>query len=149
MVQLLVSHETRRSSLRIRWGRWFGSAALQIAKSMAFTVYTTAGEKPHGYLKSLGASRTFDYKAENVVEMIMKAAKEDGLTVHMGYDAVDQLKPCLEILKATNGERIAKLAETTAIREGAPTMKGVERTFIVALADPKERAEFFHFMFGI
>ena len=34
-----------------------GSAAVHVAKLMGFTVYTTASEKHHEYLKGLGASK--------------------------------------------------------------------------------------------
>ena len=40
------------------------SAAIQIAKLTGFTVYATASVKHHEYLKSLGASKVFDYKSK-------------------------------------------------------------------------------------
>ena len=52
-----------------------GSGAVQIAKLLGFTVYATASEKHHEYIRQLGASKVFDYKAEGVVAGIVKAAK--------------------------------------------------------------------------
>lgn len=126
-----------------------GSAAVQIAKLMGFIVYVTASEKHHEYLKGLGAARTFDYKGENVVESIVKAAKEDGVTIQNGFDAVGQLRPCLDILKEFKGEGISKLAEATQLPKDSPKEDGVEVKFIAPSADEKERAEYFHFIFRV
>lgn len=126
-----------------------GSAAVQIAKMMGFSVYVTASEKHHDYLKTLGATKVFDYKDENVVESIIKAAKEDGVTIKTGYDAVSQLKPCLEILKEFKGDGTSKLAEARPLSEDSPKEEGVEVTFMQAPADEKERAQHFHFIFRV
>ena len=126
-----------------------GSAAVQIAKLMGFIVYVTASEKHHEYLKSLGAARTFDYKGENVVESIVRIAKEDGVTIQNGFDAVGQLRPCLDILKEFKGEGISKLAEATQLPKDSPKEDGVEVKFIAPSADEKERAEYFHFIFRV
>jgi len=126
-----------------------GSAALQVAKSMGFIVYTTASEKHHEYLKGLGASKVFDYKGEHVVESIVKAAKEDGVTIQIGYDAVGQLKSCLEILKELKGEGTAKLASAIVLSEDSPKMEGVEVKFVAAPEDEKESMEHFHFIFRV
>ena len=126
-----------------------GSGAVQIAKSMGFSVYVTSSEKHHEYLKGLGASKVFDYRGEDVVESIVKAAKEDGVTVQMGFDAVGQVKSCLEILKEAKGKGTAKLASARPLSEDSPKMEGVEVKFISPPEDEKERMEFFHFVFGV
>jgi NADPH:quinone reductase-like Zn-dependent oxidoreductase len=125
-----------------------GSAVVQVAKSMGFSVYATASEKHHEYLKGLGASRVFDYKSEHVVESIVNAAKEDGLTVQIAYDAAGQLKQCLEILKALKGEGTAKVASAVPLLENSP-VEGVEVAFVAPPVDAKERTEFFHFVFSV
>jgi NADPH:quinone reductase-like Zn-dependent oxidoreductase len=127
-----------------------GSAAVQIAKLMGFKVYSTASENNHEYLKGLGASKVFDYKGEHVVENIVKAAKEDEVTVQFGFDAVGQLKSCLEILKELKGEGTAKLASAVPLPEHFPEdLEDVEVKFVAAPVDVKERMEFFHFVFGV
>jgi NADPH:quinone reductase-like Zn-dependent oxidoreductase len=126
-----------------------GSAAVQVAKSMGFIVYTTASKKHHEYLKGLGASKVFDYKGEYVVESIVKAAEEDGVTVQMGFDAVGQLQSCLDILKELKGEATAKLASARPLSEDSPKMDGVDVKFVAAPLDEKERMEHFHFIFNI
>ncbi|ERF69492.1 hypothetical protein EPUS_01821 [Endocarpon pusillum Z07020] len=123
------------------------SAAIQVAKMMGFKVYTTASEKHHEYLKELGASKTFYYKDERVVENIIKAAKVDGVTIDNGFDAVGQLPSSVEILKALKGEKTAKLASATHIPEDTPKVEGVEAKFVAAPLDERERTEFFSFRF--
>ncbi|MCJ1470083.1 hypothetical protein MMC07_008728 [Pseudocyphellaria aurata] len=126
-----------------------GSAALQIAKMMGFTVYVTASEKHHEYLKTLGATNLFDYKDENVVEKILKAAKEDGVKIEKAYLAVGDLKPCLDILKEFKEKGDLKVASAPRLPENAPSEEDVEIKFVMAPNDAKERAEHFHFIFGV
>jgi NADPH:quinone reductase-like Zn-dependent oxidoreductase len=128
-----------------------GSAAVQIAKLMGFTVYTTASKKNHEYLKGLGASKVFDYRGEHVVENIVKAAKEDEVTVQFGFDAVGQLTSCLEILKELKGEGTAKLASAVPLPEHLleDSLEDVEVKFVAAPVGVDERMEFFHFVFGV
>ncbi|CAF9941960.1 hypothetical protein IMSHALPRED_003118 [Imshaugia aleurites] len=126
-----------------------GSGAVQVAKSMGFSVYVTASEKHHGYLKGLGAREVFDYKSESVVEDIVKAARADGVTVQAGFDAAGQTKPCLEILKELKGEGTAKLATAVPPAEDTPKVEGVEVKFVAAPGDEEARTEHFHFVFGV
>ncbi|KAF8588675.1 zinc-binding oxidoreductase-like protein CipB [Ramaria rubella] len=123
-----------------------GSAAVQVAKLMGFYVYATASEKHHEYIRSLGANRVFDYKSEDVVESIVKAAREDGVAIQMGYDAVGQLESCLEILKELKEEGVAKLASAVPLREDSPKVEGVEVKFVAVPTNEKERTEFFRFV---
>ena len=62
---------------------------VQSARLLGFTVYATASAKHHDYIKSLGASRVFDYRDSNVEGAIVQAAKEEGLIFQHGYDAVE------------------------------------------------------------
>ena len=130
-------------------GSSMGCAAVQIAKSMGFNVYVTASEKHHEYLKGLGASKVFDYKGENVVEDVVKAVKADGVTVKDGFDAVGQVKGCLDILKEVKGAGTAKLATTVPMSEDTPKAEGVEVKFVSAPQSEEERTEHFHFVFGV
>ncbi|KAF8588676.1 zinc-binding oxidoreductase-like protein CipB [Ramaria rubella] len=126
-----------------------GSAVVQIAKLMGFRVYATASEKHHEYIKSLGASRMFDYKNEDVVESIVKTAKEDGVTIQMGYRAIGELESCMKVLKELKGEGVAKLASAIPLWNDPPTMEGVEVKFVAPPADDAARTESFHFVFRV
>jgi NADPH:quinone reductase-like Zn-dependent oxidoreductase len=126
-----------------------GSAAVQIAKLMGFSVYATASEKHHAYIKSLGARSVFDYKSQDVGGSIVRAARQDGVTIQVGFDAVGALESCMEILDEFKGQGTAKLASAIPLSEDSPKMDGVEVKFVAASTDEKERTEFFHFIFNI
>lgn len=126
-----------------------GSGAIQVAKSFGFNIYVTASEKHHEYLKGLGASKVFDYKSEDVVQNIVKAAKADGVTVQVGFDAIGQVESCAEILKELKGDGTAKLATAKPPPEDTPKVDGVEVKFVYPPVDEKERTEHFHFVFGV
>ena len=92
-----------------------GSATLQIAKSMGFHVYATASQRHHAYLKDLGKGpgkvSLFDYKDKDVVDKIIRAVKDDGVTMHQGIEAAaGNMGDCLRILRATKGAATAQLA---------------------------------------
>ena len=127
-----------------------GTFAVQSAKSMGFTVYATASLQHHEYLKKLGADTVFDYKASDVVSQIIDTVKKDGVTLRTANCVVDgSLQPTLDVLKATKGDAIAKVAHTPALLPGAPTLDGVEITFNLPPMDPTERNEHIHKCFHI
>ena len=127
-----------------------GSAVVQVAKSMGYVVYATASAKHHEYLRGLGASKVFDYKSEDVVGSIVKAAKADGVTVSVGYDTAGQTQSCQEILKQLRrGNEVGRLASAVPVKEGTPTVEGVDVKFVMAPGDDKERTEHFQFVFNV
>ncbi|KAI9849290.1 MAG: hypothetical protein M1837_004749 [Sclerophora amabilis] len=127
-----------------------GSAAVQLARSMGFRIYVTASEKHHAYLKGLGATKVFDYRSGDPVGSIVKAAKEDGVTVQVGFDAVGQMKSCLEILKEAKAEgTTAKLASAIPLSEDSPKLEGVEVKFVAVPEDENEMTEHFRFVFTV
>ena len=145
------SYKAPAKHVMLVWGgaSSIGSAGIQIAKLLGFKVYTTASEKQHEYLKSLGADRTFDYKAKDVEESIVKAAKEDGLTLQMCYDAVGQLQSCINILQQSKGEATARLASAIPLSEDSPKGEGVDIQFVKAPDDVEKSTEVIHFVFRV
>ncbi|KAM3086514.1 hypothetical protein ACMFMF_000463 [Clarireedia jacksonii] len=125
-----------------------GSAAIQVAKSMGFVVYATASAKHHEYLKTLGASKLFDYKETNVVEKIIQTAKEDGVTIDVGYTAaVGTVPSCMDVLQAAKGNEVARLASAARLPADLATVDGVEVKFVAAPLDSTERDEFSRFVY--
>lgn len=122
---------------------------VQSARLLGFTVYATASAKHHDYIKSLGASKVFDYKTPNVEDAIIRAAKEDGLTFQYGYDAVGALLPCHNVLKSLKVKEIAHLASAPVLKPGDPTEEGIQAKFVAASTDEKERAGQFSFWFNV
>jgi len=127
-----------------------GTFAVQSAKSMGFTVYTTASPKHHEYLKKLGADAVFDYKASDVVSQIIHTVKKDGVTLRTANCVVQgSLQPTLDVLKATKGDEIAKVAHTAPLLPGAPTLDGAEIKFNLPPMDPAERNEHMYKCFHV
>ena len=127
-----------------------GTFAIQSAKSIGFTVYTTASPKHHDYLKKLGADAVFDYKADDVVSQIIDTAKHDGVTLQTANCVVEgSLQPTLDVLKATKGDAVARVAHTPALLPGAPTLEGAEIKFNLPPMDPVERNEHMYKAFHV
>ncbi|PPQ80253.1 hypothetical protein CVT25_003514 [Psilocybe cyanescens] len=125
-----------------------GSAVVQIAKSLGFITYVTASAAHHEYLKTLGADKLFDYKLADVVDTIVNSAKEDGVKIQTGYDAVGrQLKEVLEVLAKAKGEGIAQLASAVPFTDKAPKADEVENIFVASPTDEAKPGEFAHFVF--
>lgn len=126
-----------------------GSAAVQVARSMGFTVYVAASERHRGYLKGLGAREVFDYRGEGVVGRIVEMARMDGVSVRVGFDAAGQVGECLDVLKELKGEGTARLATAVPLKEDSPKVEGVEVKFVAAPEGEEERTEHFDFVFGV
>lgn len=117
-----------------------GTMAVQSAKSMGFTVYTTASVKNHGYLEKLGADAVFDYKASDVVSQIIDTVKKDGVNLRTAYCAVEgSLQPTLDVLEKTKGDAIAKVAYAPPLLPGAPTLEGADIKFVLPPMEAAER----------
>jgi NADPH:quinone reductase-like Zn-dependent oxidoreductase len=126
-----------------------GSAAVQIAKLMGYTVYATASAKQHEYIKGLGAATMFDYKDKNVVDQIVQAANHNGLEINIAYDAAGSLQECVDVLKALKGEGVAKIASAPRVPDEFSQIDDVEVKFVFPPTNEKERLEFAHHVFSI
>ncbi|KAJ5895137.1 hypothetical protein N7495_006828 [Penicillium taxi] len=127
-----------------------GTVTIQSAKSMGFIVYTTASEKNHAYLSTLGADRSFDYKSEDVVAQIVAAAKTDGVNLTIAYCcAVQTLGLILDVLKETKGDSTAKVAHAPPLLPGSPTLDGVDVTFVLPPMEPAGRLQHMYNCFRV
>ncbi|CAD6441957.1 4938e1ad-1b9f-415c-8fec-5fc7636135e0 [Sclerotinia trifoliorum] len=124
-----------------------GGVGIQQASRMGYVVYATASPHHHEYVKKLGASKVFDYKDINVVEKIVKSAKEDGITINLAYDAAGALQPILDILKAVKGDDVAKLASAVLLGSVTPTVEGIDIKFVSAPSDDAERDEWSQWLY--
>ncbi|CZR68146.1 related to oxidoreductase [Phialocephala subalpina] len=83
-----------------------GSSAIQLADlpsvAAGLTVATTAGPHNEAYVKSLGATHYFDYKAPNVVEKIRKVLKKGDVIFDVTSTESSQ-KACAELLSGIGG----------------------------------------------
>ncbi|KIW59382.1 hypothetical protein PV05_03835 [Exophiala xenobiotica] len=121
-----------------------GVSAVQTAKSLGFTVYVTASSKNFEYLKSLGATKCFDYKDPEVVSKLIDAAKADGISLNTIFRAAgdrggSDVQAQLDIVSAFGGGSIA--SAVGPLTADTPQAEGVDIKFIVAPSDPEDRAK--------
>jgi NADPH2:quinone reductase len=90
-----------------------GGYGVQICANIGATVITTASERNHEFVKSIGADHVIDYNTENVVEAIM--AITDGLGVDRVLGAVDGST-------ADEGYEVLKYRGGLAAVAGMPTL---------------------------
>ncbi|KAL5040816.1 hypothetical protein BDW71DRAFT_212740 [Aspergillus fruticulosus] len=125
-----------------------GTLAIQFARHMGFTVYTTASTRNHEYLKALGAHRTFSYNDADVVSLIVAAAREDGVTLTDAQTfALNSLQPILDVLKETKGDGPARVGHAAPLLPGAPSLEGVEVKFVMPPMEPTAQSEHFNKVF--
>lgn len=122
-------------------GSSVGMATIQVARSLGFTSYVTASPKHNDYLKSLGASKLFDYKDPDVVQQIVKVARDDGFSLTKAIDAAGGTRDCLDVLKEFKGAESPVLASapSSIFSPTSPTEPGVKIRFVKCPDDAVER----------
>jgi len=90
-----------------------GGFGVQICANIGATVITTASERNHEFVKSIGADHVIDYNTENVVDAIM--AITDGL-------GVDRVLAAVDASTADEGIKVLKYRGGLAAVAGMPTL---------------------------
>ncbi|TPX30332.1 hypothetical protein SmJEL517_g06086 [Synchytrium microbalum] len=131
-----------------------GSAAVQVAKTMGYTVYATSSSKHHEYIKGLGASRMFDYKDKDVVAKIVKAGKEDGIVIDFAFLAMGDLIAAVSVLQELKKAEKARVAMATFQLSMFwwrlfPSWRSTEVKFIVPPAKKEDKDDLYQFIFGV
>ncbi|MCJ1372616.1 hypothetical protein MMC20_003841 [Loxospora ochrophaea] len=85
-----------------------GSNAIQLAKAAGLEVFSTSSLHNFEYLKSLGASKVWDYKSETVVADIV--AELDRTTCAGIFQAVGSVESCLQIADKAKGNLFVSTA---------------------------------------
>lgn len=124
-----------------------GTAAVQIAASIGYTVYGVCSPRYSAMVKKLGAHETFDYNSSSVVKDITQSLKASSQQIVAAYDAISEhgsAPKCAEILEAFGG---GKLCLTLPYPEDARKPAGVEisQTFAAKICIDKE---FGHWLFN-
>ena len=118
-----------------------GTAVVQVAKYMGYRVYATASPKHHDMVRQLGAAHVFDRGAPDVVDQIVNAAKEDGVSMTQGYLAAGGPKESVEVLARLRGSEPATLASAPMVPKDLEPVEGVEVKFVLAPHDAEERSK--------
>ena len=102
-----------------------GTAAVQIAASLGFTVFAVCSSHHYSYVKSLGAAEVFDYKDPDVAKSITSTAKAAGIEIKYAYDCISKsasLPHSLAVLEQFGG---GKLVTTLAWPEDVKKAENV------------------------
>ena len=86
-----------------------GSAAIQIAASLGYTVYGVCSPRHSAYVKKLGAHETFDYNDSSVFKKITQSLKAANEKIVIAYDAIVEhgsAQMCVEVLEAFDGGKL-------------------------------------------
>ncbi|KAJ5689468.1 hypothetical protein N7462_003860 [Penicillium macrosclerotiorum] len=126
-----------------------GAFAVQAARVMGYVVYATASPRNHAYIKELGASHVFDYKAESVVSDIVAAAKADGTVIRAGFHAMGEQQLSVDVMgQLRDGSEMVKLAIAPIVDEHLKVPVGVDTAFVQPPQDEEEIKERFRWIFG-
>ncbi|GEK58384.1 zinc-binding alcohol dehydrogenase [Marinococcus halophilus] len=83
-----------------------GSFAVQLAKHLGLTVFSTCSDENADYVKELGADQVIDYRSQNVVEEVHKLTDGRGVDVVLDLVGRETATEALDYL-AFNGHLIA------------------------------------------
>ncbi|KAL9599421.1 MAG: hypothetical protein Q9219_003858 [cf. Caloplaca sp. 3 TL-2023] len=89
---LAIPPEGQQAGGFLVWGgsSSIGSAAVQIARSLGFTVYAVCSPRHHSKVLEYGASHLFDYKDDNVSQNIVDAAMHNNNSIKFAFDAISE-----------------------------------------------------------
>ena len=130
--------ESKQSGGFLVWGAAssVGSAMLQMAASLGFTVFAICGSHNHDEARKLGAAEVFDYNTEDVAKHVISRAESAKTPIRYGFDAVSvpsSIPQAAAILESFGG---GKLCQTFPLPEDPKLPKSVEivttEAFIIA-----------------
>lgn len=154
----------KKKEVLLVWGASssVGSMGVQVARvlrdqpgSSFAAVYATAGAANHEYVRLLGADRVFDHRNPNVVDEIVKTAREDGCVIQYCFLAVGDVRMCQAVVGAFlggadgDGDVKAKIASAPVVPSDVEVVDGVEVIFVVpAMNDEEKRLNQFRYWLG-
>ena len=125
-----------------------GTAVVQMADSLGYTVFAVCSPRHHDYLKKLGAHEVFDYNDASVVKNITQSLKASTQQAVIAYDTISEhgsSQQCAEVLEAFGG---GKLCLTRPWPESAKKPAGVETTHTFAARVVTDSKDFGKWLFG-
>ncbi|KAL8851973.1 MAG: hypothetical protein Q9221_003184 [Calogaya cf. arnoldii] len=125
-----------------------GSAAVQIARSLGYTVYAVASPHHHSKTREYGASHVFDYNDSNVLANIANAAKGSGDTINLAYDAISENGTSEKVASVLEQQGGGKLVITLPFPETAKKPDNVEISSTFAARINTDSKEFGAWLFN-
>lgn len=86
-----------------------GCNAIQLAVAAGYEVFTTCSPKNYDYVRTLGASRVFDYNSKTVVTDLQHAFQDKTTAgaISIGHQAAEN---CLDVLYRCKGDKFISMA---------------------------------------
>ena len=125
-----------------------GTAVVQIATSLGYTVYGVCSPRHSAYVKQLGAHETFDYSDPSVVKNITQSLKAANEHAVLAYDTISEhgsAPMCAEVLEAFGG---GKLCLTRPYPEDVKKPGGVEISSTYAARVTTDSQDFGRWLFN-
>ena len=126
-----------------------GSAAVQIARSLGFTVYAVASPHHHSKVREWGASHVFDYNDANVVKNIVDAANKSNQTIQYAFDSIAERGSSEQVVSVV--EQLGgggKVAATLPFPENAKKPENIEVSSTGAFRINTDSIEFGAWLFN-
>ncbi|RDL33848.1 GroES-like protein [Venustampulla echinocandica] len=126
-----------------------GCSGIQIAKALGLPVYAVCSKKNHAYVKSLGATETFDYHDPDVVSKIVDIAKKNGVSITKAFDTISEhgsFQLVADVLvRGGKGGALATVLEWPATD---PKPEGIDISMTYALRTGTDLPEFGAWLFN-
>ena len=124
-----------------------GTAAVQIARSLGYTVYGVNSPKHNEYVKKLGATQCFNYNDNDVVEQISQTLKSSGQKV-TAYDCISEHGSAPKTAKILENVGGGRLCLTLAYPEDAKKMENVRQDVVYSMRVFLDAKDFGHWFFN-
>lgn len=127
-LNLAIPQERKQSGGFLVWGASssVGSAAVQIARSLGFTVYAVCSPRHHSKTREYGASHIFDYNDANVIANIVQAARQNDDTIKLAFDAISEGTTPEQVASMLEQQEGGRMAMTLPFPESAKKPENVE-----------------------
>ena len=125
-----------------------GSAAVQIAQSLGYTVYAVASPHHHTKTREYGASHVFDYNDSSVLTNIVNAAKESDDIIKFAFDAISENGTSEQVASVLEQQGGGKLVTTIPFPEAAKKPDNVEISATAAYRINTDAKEFGAWLFN-
>jgi len=112
LLTLATAAESKNEAVVV-WGgsSSVGGCAVQLLKHSGYEVFATTSHDNLSYVESLGATKIFDYKADNVVDQILRAL--DGRNLVGCYDAIGTPATTAHMVRIAQSAKAKKVVAST------------------------------------
>ena len=145
-----IPREGKQTGGFLVWGASssIGSAAVQMARSLGFTVYAVSSPHHHSKVHEYGASHVFDYKDVNVIRKIVDAAGQNKDNIKLAFDAISEGKSSEQVALVLEQQGGGKMAVSLPFPESVKKPDNVEVLYTMALRITSDEKEFGAWLFN-